>query len=124
LLVCIHPITEVLFSIYRRRLRHAHPGEPDRLHLHSLVMRRKIRKRHPNGRWVGNSTTGVLLVCMSVPSVLAAYLLRHYPAGAALASVLFMLGYVTLYARLVRFKWCSPLRFLFAKPAGQVATKA
>jgi UDP-N-acetylmuramyl pentapeptide phosphotransferase/UDP-N-acetylglucosamine-1-phosphate transferase len=124
LLVCIHPITEVLFSIYRRRLRHAHPGEPDRLHLHSLVMRRKIRKRHPNGRWVGNSTTGVLLVGMSVPSVLAAYLLRHYPAGAAVASVLFMLGYVTLYARLVRFKWCSPLRFLFAKPAGQVATKA
>lgn len=117
LLVCIHPITEVLFSIYRRRLRHAHPGEPDRLHLHSLVMRRKIRKRNAQGRWVGNSTTGVLLIGMSVPSVLAAYMLRHQPAGAALTCVLFMLGYVTLYARVVRFRWCSPITFLLSKPA-------
>lgn len=115
LLVCIHPITEVLFSIYRRRLRHAPPGEPDRLHLHSLVMRRKIRKRNAHGRWVGNSTTGVLLVGMSVPSVLAAYVLRHSPMAAAMTCVLFMLGYVTLYARLVRFKWCSPLYFLLRK---------
>ena len=42
LLVCIHPVTEVLFSIYRRRLKKAHPGHPDRLHLHSLIMRRFV----------------------------------------------------------------------------------
>lgn len=122
LLVCIHPITEVLFSIYRRRLRHASPGQPDRLHLHSLVMRRHIHKRNIHGRWVGNSTTGVLLVSMSVPSVLAAYVLRHNPAGAALASLVFMLGYVTLYARLVRFKWCSPVTFLLSKPTPSIGS--
>jgi hypothetical protein len=27
-----------------------------------------------------------------------------------------MLGYVSLYARLVRFRWCSPLAFLLLKP--------
>ncbi|MEY3610518.1 MAG: hypothetical protein RJB14_240, partial [Pseudomonadota bacterium] len=40
LLLCIHPITEVLYSVYRRRVRHQHPGHPDRLHFHSLFKRR------------------------------------------------------------------------------------
>ena len=34
---CIPPITEVLYSIYRRRVRNQHPGMPDRLHFHSLA---------------------------------------------------------------------------------------
>jgi hypothetical protein len=28
-----------------------------------------------------------------------------------------MLGYVTLYARIVRHHWCSPISFLFLKPS-------
>lgn len=44
LLACAYPIVEVLFSIIRRFRRNAHPGQPDRLHLHSLVRSRLIRK--------------------------------------------------------------------------------
>jgi hypothetical protein len=27
-----------------------------------------------------------------------------------------MLGYVSIYARMVRYKWCSPINFLLLKP--------
>ena len=126
LMVCIHPVTEVLFSIYRRRLRQLHPGHPDRLHLHSLMMRRVVRPAlmrwmdHPaEVRKVENAWTGMLLACMTVPAVLVAYGVRSESLLAAPLCVVFMLGYVTLYARLVRMRWCSPLAFLFFKPAAR-----
>ena len=123
LLVCTHPVTEVLFSIYRRRLKKAHPGHPDRLHLHSLIMRRFVthvllkinggrRKKMLKTR---NAVTGLVLTLMSVPNVLVAVWVANDVTLAALACIVFSLGYVTIYARLVRFGWCSPLSFLFVK---------
>jgi hypothetical protein len=47
LLVCAHPVTEVLFSIYRRKIKKTNPGRPDRLHLHSLVKQRYVRRWLP-----------------------------------------------------------------------------
>jgi UDP-N-acetylmuramyl pentapeptide phosphotransferase/UDP-N-acetylglucosamine-1-phosphate transferase len=43
LLACAYPIVEVLFSIIRRFHRNAQPGQPDRLHLHSLIRSRLVR---------------------------------------------------------------------------------
>ncbi|KAI1697478.1 glycosyl transferase family 4 domain-containing protein [Ditylenchus destructor] len=44
LMVCIYPVFETLFSIYRRRfLRNTNPGDPDGIHLHSLIYRRLMR---------------------------------------------------------------------------------
>ena len=124
LLVCIHPVTEVLFSIYRRRMHGAHPGHPDRLHLHSLLMRRLVRpllrRLYPDEphtvQTLNNPATGLLLALMSVPAVACAQLAKNSPLLAAALCVAFMLGYVTLYARLVRFAWCSPIGFVFVKP--------
>jgi UDP-N-acetylmuramyl pentapeptide phosphotransferase/UDP-N-acetylglucosamine-1-phosphate transferase len=124
LLICIHPVTEVLFSIYRRYLKKLNPGHPDRLHLHSLIMRRLV------SHWLldlnegdrrqmlamRNPVTGLVLALMSLPSMLVAIWLAQEPALAALSCLLFVAGYVTVYARLVRFHWCSPLAFLFLKP--------
>ena len=127
LLICIHPVTEVLFSIYRRRMHLRSPGQPDRLHLHSLIMRRVVRpalRRQLDDatppahvRSLENSWTGLVLALMTVPAVVLAYLLRYQPLPSALVCLFLALGYVALYARLVRFRWCSPLRFLFIKPA-------
>jgi UDP-N-acetylmuramyl pentapeptide phosphotransferase/UDP-N-acetylglucosamine-1-phosphate transferase len=117
LLVCVHPITEVLFSIYRRKVRHYHPGHPDQLHFHSLVKRRYV------ARWFArfpkvwrNSIAGLLVGSMTLPAAVLAQLV--YPSTAlSLASVLLcMLGYVALYARMVRHHWCSPVAFLLCKP--------
>jgi len=129
LLICIHPITEVLFSIYRRRLKSMHPGHPDRLHLHSLIMRRVVSHlllifnggdRHKMLA-LRNPVTGLVLAMMSFPSMLAAIWLANDPVPAALGCLLFAIGYVTIYGRLVRFHWCSPIAFLFMKPVSGVA---
>ncbi len=119
LLVCIHPVTEVLFSIYRRRVRKAHPGHPDRLHLHSLMMRRMVKpflnRLMPDDPQTAeslcNPITGLLLALISIPAGAAAYLFKYQTAWAALACLGFVLGYLALYARVVRFRWVFwPLR--------------
>lgn len=117
LMVCVHPVTEVLFSIYRRKIRKEHPGMPDRLHFHSLVKRRYV------ARWFGqysnvarNSITGALIGLMTVTAVILASLAHNSGLLAALFFVGLCLGYVAIYARMVRHHWCSPILFLFYKP--------
>lgn len=125
LLVCIHPVTEVLFSIYRRRMHGTHPGHPDRLHLHSLLMRRLVRPalhrllpHDPRlAHTLRNPATGLLLAFITLPAIFVAFALRDHTGWASLATLGFALGYVTIYARLVRFHWCSPITFLLNKPA-------
>ena len=121
-LMCIHPVTEVLFSIYRRKLRQSHPGHPDRLHLHSLIMRRVVRTRLRINPRMTNPVTGILLALMSLPAIFVAYAVHNNTPLGAVMCLVFILGYVTLYARLVRFRWCSPLAFLFIRPVLHVPT--
>jgi UDP-N-acetylmuramyl pentapeptide phosphotransferase/UDP-N-acetylglucosamine-1-phosphate transferase len=124
LLVCIHPVTEVLFSIFRRRMSRSSPGAPDARHLHTLVMRRivapRLRRLYKGDIGlvfkVQNPLTGLLLASMSLPPVLLSLFVWDRPAYAAISCIGFALGYITLYARLVRFHWCSPVTFLFVKP--------
>jgi len=124
LLICIHPVTEVLFSIYRRRVTHTSPGAPDRLHLHTLMMRRVVSpwlaRLYPNepalARLLRNPVTGMVLAVMTLPAVAVGLLVLNSTWLGAAACVLFALGYITLYARLVRFKWCSPVTFLLFSP--------
>ena len=122
LLPCIHPVVEVLFSVYRRKIRKDHPGMPDRLHLHSLLKRRYI------SRWfVGftvasrNSVTGLLVGAMSLIASIAANMVYLSPWLAIGSVFLFGLGYVAIYARMVRHHWCSPIEFLFVKPVPGLA---
>ncbi len=117
LVICVHPVIEVVFSIYRRKIRKEHPGMPDRLHFHSLVKRRYV------ARWFGhysnavrNSITGALIGFMTLIGIISA---NFVYASTVMSVVLFFmlsLGYVTIYARMVRHHWCSPLNFLFVKP--------
>ncbi len=118
LMVCVHPVTEVLFSIYRRKIRKEHPGMPDRLHFHSLVKRRYV------SRWFGhysnavrNSITGVLIGGMTLSAVVLACFTHDSRAWSALMLLGLGLGYVAIYARMVRHRWCSPIGFLLTKPS-------
>ena len=113
LTVCVHPVTEVLFSIFRRKVRKDHPGMPDRLHFHSLVKRRYV------ARWFGhysnnvrNSITGALIGFMTLTAVVLASLTHASVAGSVAAFVCLALGYVAIYARMVKHRWCSPISFL------------
>jgi UDP-N-acetylmuramyl pentapeptide phosphotransferase/UDP-N-acetylglucosamine-1-phosphate transferase len=51
-LICIYPIFETLFTIYRRLIGRVHSGIPDANHLHQLIFR-KIRS-DPSGDEVGH----------------------------------------------------------------------
>jgi UDP-N-acetylmuramyl pentapeptide phosphotransferase/UDP-N-acetylglucosamine-1-phosphate transferase len=109
LLACIYPIFETLFSIYRRWvLRSMPPSMPDGIHLHSLIFRRLMR-------WVvGDDTLKVKvrrnsmaspylwLLCFS--SVVPAVLFWNNTLVLGLFLLLFVVTYVTLYWRIVRFK--------------------
>jgi UDP-N-acetylmuramyl pentapeptide phosphotransferase/UDP-N-acetylglucosamine-1-phosphate transferase len=118
LVICILPITEVLFSIFRRKLRNDHPGKPDRLHFHSVLHRRYV------GRWLVkwhslaiNSLVGILMALMSLVSAFIANLIYANTLYCVITSLLFALGYVAVFARMVRHHWCSPIGFLILKPS-------
>jgi UDP-N-acetylmuramyl pentapeptide phosphotransferase/UDP-N-acetylglucosamine-1-phosphate transferase len=118
LVVCVHPVTEVLFSIYRRRIKQLHPGHPDRLHFHSLVKQRYVRRLFPSlSAAAHNSISGLLIGSMTLTAALAAFTLSNSAWLSAASFAGLALGYVAIYARMVRHRWCSPINFLFVKPA-------
>ena len=109
LLVCIYPVFETVFSIYRRRfLRALPPSMPDGIHLHSLIYRRIMRwavgnaaKRSHTKR---NSMTSPYLWLLCMLSVVPATLFWDNTALLTVALLLFVVSYVVLYWRIVRFK--------------------
>jgi UDP-N-acetylmuramyl pentapeptide phosphotransferase/UDP-N-acetylglucosamine-1-phosphate transferase len=118
LVICILPVFEVLFSIFRRKVRKDHPGKPDNLHFHSLLQRRYV------SRWLMewpslaiNSLVGILMALMSLVSAILANFIYDNTLHCVISSMLFIMGYVAVFARMVRHHWCSPIGFLFLKPS-------
>jgi UDP-N-acetylmuramyl pentapeptide phosphotransferase/UDP-N-acetylglucosamine-1-phosphate transferase len=111
LVVCVHPVTEVLFSVYRRKMRKAHPGMPDRLHFHSLFKRRYI------ARWCSslpvrtrNSITGLLIGCMTIVAGVLANITYNSVWLSAVALAVLVIGYLFLFVRMVRHQWPWPVK--------------
>lgn len=104
LLACAYPIVEVLFSVYRRRRRQLHPGHPDRLHLHSLLKSRIIRKRlgHWSATMRNSAVSPYLWVLAAVPAFLAPWL-RNETHWLIAAFIGFFVLYYFCYFSLVRF---------------------
>ena len=107
LMVCGFPVLEVLFSIARRRRRHLSPGDPDRLHLHSLVKRRFVCRLLPkSSNLVRNSVTGAI---MWLAALLPAAIAVQFPTNSVWLVCGFILCaalYSAVYARLTQFRWC------------------
>lgn len=109
LMVCIYPVFETVFSIYRRRfIRAAPPGEPDGIHLHSLIYRRLLRwavgGRDARELTRRNSMTAPYLWMLCASSLVPALLFWDSTPGLAGCMLLFALAYVGLYWRIVRFR--------------------
>jgi UDP-N-acetylmuramyl pentapeptide phosphotransferase/UDP-N-acetylglucosamine-1-phosphate transferase len=117
LLLCIYPVFETLFSIYRKRwLRGRSPGMPDGVHLHMLVYKRLVRwaigsteVRHKIQR---NAMTSPYLWVLSSLAVIPAVLFWQYEYVLMGFVALFSIIYLALYRTLVRF--ASP-RWLMVK---------
>jgi UDP-N-acetylmuramyl pentapeptide phosphotransferase/UDP-N-acetylglucosamine-1-phosphate transferase len=117
LLICIHPVTEVLFSIYRRKLKQLHPGHPDKMHFHSLIKQRYVRRWFSGFSTDGrNSITGLMVGSLTLTAGFLANFVYQSVWMSIVILLVLMMGYVSIYARMVRYKWCSPINFLFFKP--------
>ena len=104
--VLIYPVTEVLFSIYRRKGKNRKAQHADALHLHSLVHKRMNRWREGSHRyevlrnsisstffWVWNSINGLLALLVWDSTVAL--------IGLCLANIIFYTG---IYFHLIYFK--------------------
>jgi UDP-N-acetylmuramyl pentapeptide phosphotransferase/UDP-N-acetylglucosamine-1-phosphate transferase len=98
LLFCAHPLMEVFYSIYRRKIRNQHPGHPDRLHFHSLFKRRVVQRFMPNSSLtLRNSVGGLLIGGLSLfPAILAQWVYSS-TLYSFCAFVAFGVGYVIFY---------------------------
>ncbi|MFG6431951.1 MraY family glycosyltransferase [Roseateles sp. LYH14W] len=118
LMVCIYPVFETLFSMYRRKIvRDVPPGLPDGIHLHSLIYRRLLRwaigSRDARALTRRNSMTAPYLWMLCLSSLVPALLFWDSTPVIGACMVVFGLSYVALYRRIVRFKtpkWLVPNR--------------
>ncbi len=119
--VAFHPTMETLFSIYRRSLRGVAGGAAvvaDRLHMHSLVYRRKTLRLLTHWpwaeRWVANASAAVLVVAFATVPMLLASLAPGRVDWNLFVIALAALTYVVCFSCLVRFRF---LRRSARKPA-------
>lgn len=114
LAVVIYPVFETLFSVYRRKFKHAAAaGLPDAKHLHQLIYRRLLPSR-VDGRPVDptrrNAATAPFLWGLAALAIVPATLFWR-DTRALVAIVLgFCLVYVWLYRSIVRFGVARDLR--------------
>jgi UDP-N-acetylmuramyl pentapeptide phosphotransferase/UDP-N-acetylglucosamine-1-phosphate transferase len=109
LMVCIYPVFETVFSMYRRKfIRSVPTWLPDGIHLHSLIYRRLMRWAigAADARIVTrrNSMTAPYLWMLCITSLVPAALFWDSTAWMAVCLLLFVTIYVGLYRRIVRFK--------------------
>ncbi len=132
LMVCIYPVFETLFSVYRRRFIRAAPsGQPDGIHLHSLIYRRLMRwavgARDARAMTRRNSMTAPYLWMLCVSSLAPALLFWDSTPMLLVCMLLFGVTYVALYWRIVRFKtprWMVFRGDVMGAQATSVAAKA
>ncbi len=112
-LVCIYPIFETLFSIYRRKfIKGTSPGLPDALHLHSIIF--KIITKWLLGpladKTLRNALTSPFLWALTMLSVIPALLFWDHTSALLFISFLFGLFYVYFYWKLIYLKMPKYIR--------------
>lgn len=105
LLLLIYPVFETVFSIIRRWKTKAKIGQPDARHLHSLLYRRVVPRLPgylPHRR---NAMTSPLLWLLNSVNVVPSFFVWNSTAACMTWTALFVVVYLRLYHRLVRFRW-------------------
>lgn len=108
-LLLIHPVCETLFSVYRRKLLYGKsPWYPDGLHLHTLIFRRlnHIQWASSDARHKAhcNSMTAPYFWVLKAATALLAVLFWNNSLALFVATLLFVMLYVWLYWRIVKFR--------------------
>jgi UDP-N-acetylmuramyl pentapeptide phosphotransferase/UDP-N-acetylglucosamine-1-phosphate transferase len=108
-LLLIYPAFETIFSAYRRMfVRGKSPAMPDGIHLHSLIFRRIVQwtvgPKEARALMKRNARTSPYLWLFSLMAVIPATVFWRNTTALVIFSLLFIISYVWLYARIVRFK--------------------
>lgn len=113
-LLLLYPVSETLFSSYRRWVRGQSAGEADALHLHQLVYRRLVRvilePEEAAALLARNNRTAPYLLSLATFSVVPAVLFWKFTPLLIAFCVIFSIGYIGLYLMIVRFKTPTWLR--------------
>lgn len=112
LLALSYPVTETMVSIHRRMVREGtHPGQADRLHLHSLIYRSKaLRLAHMLGvPQMRNGLTGLIMMSMSLLSVAMMVVLKENTLGLVAGILVLTFVYILIYRKVALL---SPFRQL------------
>jgi UDP-N-acetylmuramyl pentapeptide phosphotransferase/UDP-N-acetylglucosamine-1-phosphate transferase len=107
LLLCIYPVAETCFSVYRRGLKHKPVSRPDRGHLHSLLFRRldsRLGRRMGSSDRRRNSVTTPYLWALCLGSVVPAVFMYDSFWALLTSIIAFVIVYLSLYRSIVRFK--------------------
>jgi UDP-GlcNAc:undecaprenyl-phosphate GlcNAc-1-phosphate transferase len=108
LLINAYPILETLFTIYRRKIhQNKSPGQPDGIHFHTLIYRRILNPAAVKSNidsFNANAKTAPYLWLLSSFAVVPAILWWQSTPILIAFTLLFMIFYVWLYTKIVRFK--------------------
>ncbi len=104
LLACAYPVTEVLYSVWRRRRQKQPSGMADSLHLHSLLKSQVILPRLPHwpARIRNAAVSPLVWIYAALPATLAVWLAEATVLATASAVVVCVLVYHFIYRRLLR----------------------
>ena len=107
-LLCIYPIFETLFSMYRRRARKSSSMDADAFHLHSLIYKRLVPHilgtDIKNNQLARNSATSPFLWMLTSFSAVPALLFWNNTPVLIVFAFIFIIVYVWLYKSIVGFK--------------------
>jgi UDP-GlcNAc:undecaprenyl-phosphate/decaprenyl-phosphate GlcNAc-1-phosphate transferase len=109
LMLVIYPVWETIFSIYRRKIVKGQSSAlPDALHLHQILFSRVVRwmvgKQEAKHLLKRNSLTAPYLWGMGIVTVCPALAFWQNTPVLQLCCFCFVVLYVRLYSRIVRFK--------------------
>ncbi|QWE08974.1 MraY family glycosyltransferase [Polynucleobacter ibericus] len=108
LLINAYPISETLFTIYRRKVHQGKcPGHPDGIHFHSLIFRRVVNSVSPRNKleWFSaNAKTSPYLWVFCSFACMPAVVFWHSTPILIACFLFFCISYVILYKKVVTFK--------------------
>lgn len=114
MLLLIYPVSETLFSVYRKLVRGQPPSMADSMHFHQLIYKRLVRGVFHDDRTrqalTRNNLTSPYLWAFSALSVGPAVLFWYSTPILITFCALFVATYIGAYAMIIRFKTPKWLR--------------
>lgn len=112
LLLAIYPVTEIAFSIYRRKFIHKTNGmEPDNRHLHQLVYAKCIFRHNSNSN--NNAKVLPMMIILIIPQFFLAIIFHNDTFMCILCIFIYICLYCYIYFKLLFSKRISFLRLIF-----------